>query len=551
MDKMWLKEYQEGVPAEIEPDLYPSLIELYLETCSKFSERPAVSNLNYQLTFQRLAELSSAFAAFLQQKLGLKKGDRFAIMLPNILQYPVVLFGALQAGLTIVNTNPFYTVTELVQQMNNSEAESIIVLANFAHVVQAALPQTKLKNVIVTEVADILPWYKSWVINAVVKFVKKMVPKWSIPNAFCLKKILKEGASLRFNKVVLSGSDIAFLQYTGGTTGISKGAILTHRNIIANILQVNAWIKPVLEPGKEIFVVAIPLYHVFSLTMTLTLLCFGAMALLITDPRNIPRFVAELKKTPFTILGGVNTLFNALLRNSEFTKMHFDHLKVAIGGGAAIQKAVALNWKSVTHKVLFEGYGLTEASPVVSIQPFSLSDNNDSIGLPLPSTEIMICDEEGKEVPLGKRGELCVKGPQVMQGYWRNPAETEKVLTKEGWLQTGDIALMDEKGYLYLVDRKKDIILVSGFNVYPNELEEVLALHPGVQTAAVIGIPDAITGEAVKAFIVKKDPSLTKEALRKYCRGYLTGYKVPKTFEFRDSLPMSPVGKVLRRALRE
>jgi long-chain acyl-CoA synthetase len=551
MNHIWYQQYQAGVPKEINPDAYPSVAELFQRSCERFADQPAVSNMGHTLSYRELAQLSQQFAAYLTQKLNLKKGDRIAIMLPNVLQYPVVMFGALQAGLIVVNVNPLYTVTELVHQIKDAGATTIVVLANFANVVAQALPRTHLKNIIITEIGDLFPWPKSFLINSVVKYIKKKVPAYSLPQAISFRQIIKESRALHWTPVAINGDDIAFLQYTGGTTGIAKGAILTHRNIVANVEQVVAWVSPVIEYSKEIIITPLPLYHIFSLTANcLSFLHFGALNILITNPRDISGFVKTLRKTPFTILTGVNTLFNALLNDPEFAEINFSHLKVALGGGAAIQKCVAERWQKVTGKVLLEGYGLTETSPVVCVCPMNLAEYNGSIGLPISSTDVQLKDEAGNNVAETERGELCVKGPQVMRGYWQHPEETKKVFTADGWLRTGDIARMDDKGFFYIVDRKKDMILVSGFNVYPNEVEDVIAAQPGVLEAAVIGVPNGGTGEAIKAFVVRKDPKLTAEDVRLYCREHLTGYKIPKYIEFRDSLPKSPVGKVLRRELR-
>jgi len=552
MKKIWLKQYQEGVPAEVDPDFYSSLADLFIKSCDKYADRPAFRNFDAEISYRELSQLSSAFAAYLQQGLGLKKGDRVAIMLPNVFQYPVVLFGVLLAGLIAVNVNPLYTAPELIHQVNDAGAQTIIVLANFAHTVQEALPQTQLKNIIVTQVGDLLPWPKALVVNFVVQYFKKAIPSWFIPNAVRLKTALQQGKKFSFSPVTLNGEDIAFLQYTGGTTGVAKGAVLTHRNLIANVEQIAAWTKPVLTEGKEIIITPLPMYHVFSLTANcLFFLSCGAMNVLITNPRDIPGLIAELKKVPYTCITGVNTLFNALLNNRDFAKLDFRRLKIALGGGAAITSSVAERWQRVTGKVLLEGYGLTETSPLVCVNPFNLTTYNGSVGLPAPSTDVCIRDEAGKDLPLCQIGELCVKGPQVMKEYWHHPEETRKVFTEDGWLLTGDIARMDEHGFVYLVDRKKDLILVSGFNVYPNEIEEVIASHPGVLEVAVIAVPDTVTGEAVKAFVVRKDPNLTEGDLRAFCRTQLTSYKRPKYIEFRDALPKSPVGKVLRRLLRD
>lgn len=552
MQKIWLEQYPPGVPAEINPDIYPSLIALIHDSCNKFADKPAFSNFSCQLTFSEFSTLSHAFAAYLQQKLHLKKGDRIAIMMPNTLQYPVVLFGALLAGVVIINVNPLYTAAELTHMMNDSGVETIVVLTSFAHVVQAALPDTRLKNIIVSELGDLFPWGKAQLINFVVKYIKRSVRVWSIMGHIPFKQLIKDGAALTFQPVELFGQDVAFLQYTGGTTGVVKGAMLTHRNLLANIEQVVAWMHSELCEGTEVIVTPLPLYHVFALLANLLVFIrYGAKNILITNPRDIPGLIAELKKVPFSGITGVNTLFNALLNHAEFAKLDFSHLKVALGGGASIQKSVAERWEAITGKALLEGYGLTEASPVVCIDPLNSATYNGSVGLPVPSTELSIRDDEGKEVAQGEHGEIWVRGPQIMQGYWHNPEETQRVLTADGWLLTGDIGYIDSKGYVYLADRKKELILVSGFNVYPNEVEAVIASHPGVLEAAVIGVTDAKTGEAVKAFVVRKDPTLTVEALQSYCRQYLTGYKLPKSFEFRESLPKSPIGKVLRRALRD
>lgn len=552
MDKIWLKHYQQGVPVEINPDAYISLADLFTQSCNKFADRPAFRNFDQDISYRELQQYSEAFAAYLQRKLGLKKGDRLAIMLPNTLQYPVVLFGAFLAGLTVVNINPLYTAPELIHQINDSGAETIVVLNSFAHVVQKALPETALKNIIITNLGDLFAWPKSLLINLIVKYVKRTVPAWKIPYSIGFKKILNEGKKLRFNPVAIEGEDIAFLQYTGGTTGVAKGAMLTHRNMVANVEQVMAWIKPSLVEGQEIIVTPLPMYHVFSLTANcLSFICYGSLNVLITNPRDIPHLVAELKKVPFTAITGVNTLFNALLHNPDFAKLNFKALKIALGGGAALQQSVADRWYKITGKVLYEGYGLTETSPVVTVIPLNYGKYNGSIGLPVPSTDVSFRNGNGKEVAFGEVGELAVKGPQVMKGYWKNPDETQKAFTADGWLLTGDMATMDQDGFVYIVDRKKDIIIVSGFNVYPNEVEEVLASHPAVLEVAVIGVPDQNSGEAVKAFVVRKDENLTAEDLRAYCRERLTGYKIPKIIEFRETLPKSPVGKVLRRLLRD
>lgn len=550
--KIWLQSYQVGVPAEINPEAYSSIVDIFLRSCNKFKDKIAYTNLGSHLTYQDLAKKCRDFAAYCQQTLKLTKGSRLAIMLPNSLQYPIAMFGALQAGLTVVNVNPLYTARELAHQLKDCGATTIVAMENFAHVLQEALPSTDIKHVFVTQLGDLFHFPKSLIANFLVKHIKKMVPKWTIPNTISFTGALIQGSQLPFETVDITGQDLAYLQYTGGTTGIAKGAELTHRNMVANLEQASAWIKPVLDDGNEIIITALPLYHIFSLTANcLTFMKEGAQNVLITNPRDIPRFVAELAKVRFTAITGVNTLFNALLNYPKFSKLDFSGLHLALGGGMAVQKVVAEKWKKVTGKPLLEAYGLTETSPAVTINPMNLTDFNDSIGLPVSSTNVMLRNEEGNEVPLGKAGELCVKGPQVMRGYWNNPEETRKVFTADGWLLTGDIAVMNEKGFLSIVDRKKDMILVSGFNVYPNEVEDVIAACPGVLEVAVVGVPDEHSTEVVKAYVVKKDPNITAEDIIAYSKLELTGYKIPKYIEFRKDLPKTNVGKILRRALRD
>jgi long-chain acyl-CoA synthetase len=553
MEKIWLKNYPPHVPATINPDEYSSLVELFEKSCVKFADKPAINNLGVNLTYRELETKTRDFAAFLQKKLGLGKGDRIAIMLPNLLQYPVALLGALRAGLTIVNVNPLYTPHELEHQLQDAGAETILVLANFAHNLQQALPKTQIKNVVVTEIGDLLGCLKGSVVNFVVKHIKKMVPAWDIPSAISFRKALNKGKHLKLDSVTISPSDIAFLQYTGGTTGVAKGAMLSHRNMVANVLQCLTWLGGSLVEGEEIVIVALPLYHIFSLTACcLTFLPLGALAILITNPRDIPGFVQTLSKQAFTIFVGVNTLFNGVLNNKDFLKLNFQKLKLSVAGGMALQKSVAERWHDATGDWILEGYGLTEASPVVTINPIDKQSHVGSIGLPVSSTDISIRDEAEQELEVGGVGELCVKGPQVMQGYWQQPEETKKAFTQDGWLKTGDIAMVDEMGMVHLVDRKKDMVLVSGFNVYPNEVEEVLAAHPGVKEVGVIGVPAAgSSGEAVKAFVVRKDPNLTTADLIGFAQQSLTHYKIPKIIEFCEELPKSPVGKILRRELRE
>ncbi|HSW68955.1 MAG TPA: AMP-binding protein [Gammaproteobacteria bacterium] len=551
MEKVWLKNYPQGVPAEINPDAYQSIAEMFEQACAEFKTLPAFYNLGVTLSFQEIDHLSQAFAAYLQSILNLKKGDRLAIMLPNVLQYPVVMFGALRAGLIVVNVNPLYTPIELIHQMNDSGAETLVVLANFLNTVKEALPHTPLKNIIVTNIGDLFPEPKAFLINFYLKYIQKKIPCVHIPESISFKNVIREGKKLALDPVKISPDDIAFLQYTGGTTGVAKGAMLTHRNIIANVVQAEAWLSPILERGKEVVITALPLYHIFSLTGNcLILFKAGGLNVLITNPRDLPHMISELSKFQFTVITGVNTLFNSLLKNPKFAKLDFSKLKLSFGGGMAVQKAVAEKWQALTGVTLLEAYGLTETSPCVTINPPDLKNYNGTVGLPVCSTDVAILDENGNEVPFNEPGELAVKGPQVMKGYWQNPEETQKVLIKNGWLLTGDIASIDEQGYVRIRERKKDMILVSGFNVYPNEIEDVIAELSGVKEVAVIGVPDENSGEAVKAFIVKENPSLTADDVLLHCHKYLTGYKIPKHIEFVAGLPKSNVGKILRRALR-
>lgn len=553
MEKIWLSQYQNGVPAEINPDKYQSIIEVFEEGCQKYADKIAYSNLDHSITYREAAKKVDAFASFLQNELGIQKGDRVAIMLPNTFQYPITMFAVLKVGGIVVNFNPLYTADEVAHQLVDSGAKAIVVMANFASVVQEALPKTQPLKVIVTEMGDLFPFVKRHVINFVLKKIKKLVLPWNIPGAIRYRKALALGLKKKFKPVVITNEDLAYLQYTGGTTGIAKGAMLTHRNMVANIEQVAVWMQQDLAKIENLIIVtALPLYHIFSLTVNcLVFWQAGAHNVLITNPRDIPGFIKELSKYPFTFMVGVNTLFNALLNNSNFAKLDFSNLLLVLGGGMAMQSAVAERWERVTKKPLIQGYGLTEASPVVSISPLYLTTYKDTIGLPAPSTDIKICNEQGEEVSLGEPGELLVKGPQVMKGYWQRPDETANVITPDGWLKTGDIATVDHEGYIRIVDRAKDLVIVSGFNVYPTEIEEVIAAHPGVQEVAVIGVPSNVSGESVKAFIVRKDPNLTRADIMAYCREHLTGYKIPRLVEFRDELPKSNVGKILRRALRQ
>lgn len=552
MEKIWLKSYPAGVAAEINPDLYASLVAIFEESVRKFGAQTAYVSMDKSLTYSELDRLSHAFAAWLQAQPGIGKGSRVALMMPNVLQYPICLFGALRAGCTVVNCNPLYTPRELEHQLVDAGAEVIVVLENFAHVLQEVVARTPVRFIVTTQLGDMLGTFRGGLVNLVVKYVKRLVPAWSLPQAHSLRRVLARGATQTFSPSALSHGDLAFLQYTGGTTGVSKGAMLTHGNLVANVLQARAWLEPSLRGKAQIVITALPLYHIFALTANcLTFLALGAANVLIVNPRDIPGFVKELAKYKFTAITGVNTLFNALLNNPQFTALDFSHLQIAMGGGMAVQKAVAERWKQITGKTLIEAYGLTETSPAVTINPLDLAEFNGSIGLPVPSTEISIRDDAGHELPLDSPGELCVRGPQVMAGYWQRPEETAKVMMADGFLRTGDIAVVDAKGFVRLVDRKKDMILVSGFNVYPNEVEDVVAMHPGVLEVAAVGVPDPRTGEAVKVFIVKRDPELSAEAVIAHCRENLTAYKVPHLVEFRSELPKTNVGKILRRALKE
>lgn len=552
MEPVWLKNYQQGVPETIDPDVFPSLVEMFEESFKKFSNNVAFENLGQPLTYQELDKYSQQFASYLQNDLNLQKGDRVAIMMPNVLQYPVVLLGVLRAGLIAVNVNPLYTAKELTHQLNDSGSDAIVILENFAHTLEQALPNLKLKKIILTRISDMFSPPKSWAIDLVVKWVKKMVPTYQLSDTIWLKACLEKGRQVQYKKPEINGNDLAFLQYTGGTTGVSKGAMLTHRNMLANIQQATAWLRPELPEISDVIVItALPLYHIFSLTANcLTFLRLGGKNILITNPRDISTFVKQIKPYPFAVITGVNTLFNALLNHPDFHKCDFSKLQISLGGGMAVQHAVAERWKLVTNKPLIEAYGLTETAPAVCINPMNLKDYNGSVGLPIPSTEVSVRDAKGEELACGQVGELWVRGPQVMKGYWHQEAETRNVLSADHWLNTGDIATVSQEGYVHIVDRKKDMIVVSGFNVYPNEVENVIAELPQVQEVAVIGKADEIKGEVVKAFIVKKDDSLDAAKVIAHCRKFLTAYKVPKEIEFRDELPKSNVGKILRRALK-
>lgn len=552
MDQPWINHLPKDVPAEIYADQYSSLVDMFETAVAKYADQPAFINMGATLTYRKLEERSRAFAAYLQNELKLQKGDRVALMMPNLLQYPIALFGILRAGMVVVNVNPLYTPRELKHQLVDSGAKAIVVVSNFARTLEEVVDQTPVKSVIITGLGDLLSAPKRTLVNFVVKYIKKLVPKYDLPHALSMRETLSRGRRMQYVKPVITGDDLAFLQYTGGTTGVSKGAMLTHKNVVANVLQANGAYSPALRDGNEFVVTALPLYHIFALTVNcLLFLHKGSQNLLITNPRDIPGFVAELKKYPFTALTGVNTLFNALVNSSDFAELDFSRLKLSIGGGMAVQKAVADKWQSITKTRLLEGYGLTEASPLLTCCPYNLDGYNGSIGFPAPSTLIQVRDDAGNVLPQGETGELFGKGPQIMKGYWQRPEETAKVIDKDGWLATGDIGYMDEQGFFYIVDRKKDMILVSGFNVFPNEVEEVVALHPKVIEVAAVGVPNDASGELVKVFVVAKDKSLTADDIIKHCRAHLTGYKVPKLVEFRDELPKTNVGKILRRELRD
>ena len=550
-EKPWLKSYPPGVPEQIDLSSFHSIVDVLEQSCSKYKDRMAYHNMGAELSYSELDYLTRNFAASLQN-MGLQQGDRIALMMPNILQYPVALFGALRAGLVVVNTNPMYTARELRHQLVDAGAKAIVVVENFASVLESVRSEVPLEHIITTGVGDLLDFPKSMLVNFVLRHVKKTIPAWKLPGSEKFHDVLDKGKKLPLKPVNIAFEDVAFLQYTGGTTGVAKGAMLTHRNIVANLLQARAWLAQLDDDSQETIITALPLYHIFALTANcLTFLYLGGSNILVTDPRDMPGFVKELGRHPFTAITGVNTLFNALLHTDGFADLDFSDVKMTLGGGMAVQKAVADQWKKVTGVTLVEAYGLTETSPAACINPVTLEDYNGYIGLPISSTEGAIKSEEGEFLPAGETGELCIRGPQVMKGYWQRPEATDEVLDANGWLHTGDIALMTEDGYFKIVDRKKDMILVSGFNVYPNEIEDVLALHPKVLEVAAIGVPDEKSGEVVSLFVVKKDPTLTKEDVKAFCKENLTGYKRPRYIEFRDDLPKSNVGKILRRELRD
>lgn len=551
MEKIWLASYPKNVPPEISSDLYNSILDLYEQSVSKYKDLPAFTNMGVTFSFSELDTMVSKFASFLQNELRLKSGDRIAIQMPNLLQFPVAVFGALRAGMVVVNTNPLYTATEMSHQFRDSGVKAVVILANYAHLLEKIIKDTKIESVIITEIADLFPMPKRLLVNSVVKYIKKMVPPYNLPQTYSFRNALELGAKKALTKVELKSTDIAFLQYTGGTTGVSKGAILTHRNVVANVLQIADWMKPKLAEGQEIALTALPMYHIFSLTVNcLAFMKYGAQNILITNPRDISAFIKDMKKYPFTIMTGVNTLYNALMNHQDFGSIDFSRVKISVAGAMALQKSVADKWTRLTNTTIVEGYGLTEASPVVCCNPIDGSERVGTIGLPLPSTNVKLVDDKDQEVEMGQPGELLCQGPQVMQGYWNRPEETKKVFI-DGWLRTGDIATVDKDGFFKIVDRKKDMMIVSGFNVYPNEVEEAIASHPGVLEVAAIGIPDTHSGEAVKVVVVRKDPNLTSKDVIAHAHLTLTNYKVPKVVEFRDELPKTNVGKILRRALRD
>ncbi|WP_100642843.1 long-chain-fatty-acid--CoA ligase FadD [Alteromonas facilis] len=550
MEKIWLQHYDPRIEPEINPDAYSSLVDVLEQSIEKYRDKTAYINMGHSMTFAELDQQSKQFAAYLQNS-GLKKGDSVAIMMPNLLQYPVAIFGVLRAGMVVVNVNPLYTPRELQHQLTDANVKTIVIVENFATTLQQVIKNTPVENVLLTSIGDMLPAPKRWIVNFAIKHIKKMVPAYDIPGARQFTQALREGASQTYSRPEIKNTELAFLQYTGGTTGVSKGGMLTHRNLVANLEQVSGILSTAITPGKDLVVTALPLYHIFALQGScLLFMKFGCPNLLITNPRDMPAFVNELSKYPFAVLPGVNTLFNGLLNCPGFSELDFSHFKFGLGGGMAVQRPVAEKWHKVTGTVLLEGYGLTECSPVVTVNPPQLEAYKGSIGMPVPSTDIKLMDDDGNEVGPGEVGEMWVKGPQVMLGYLNRPEATAEIL-KDGWLATGDIARVDEQGYFYIVDRKKDMILVSGFNVFPNEIEEVAAMHNMVLEAAAVGVPHEVSGEVVKLFVVKKDDQLTETMVIEHCRSHLTGYKVPKHVVFKDDLPKTNVGKILRRELRD
>ncbi len=552
MEQVWVKEYEKGISAEIDVKQFTSVVDLMNHSFSEFSDRPAFHNMGTTLTYKQVEVASRKFSSYLTQELGLKKGDSVALMMPNILQYPICLFGILQAGLIVVNVNPLYTARELEHQLKDSEAKAIVIFENSCSVLEKVLPRTNIEKVMTTQIGDFLKFPKNLIVNFVIKKIKKMVPSWRIPGSVSLKEIMGKVDYSSFKKMQVSLDDTAFLQYTGGTTGVSKGAELTHGNIVANICQAGAWLSNQTKRGEEIIITPLPLYHIFSLTANcFTYSSLGALNILITNPRDMPGFIKELKNWKFTTLTGVNTLFNGLLAQDNFKDVDFSSLRITLGGGMAVQRAVAEKWKEVTGCPLIEAYGLSETSPAACMNPLNLPEFNGMIGVPISNTLIELRNDDGKKVEVGEIGEICIKGPQVMKGYWKRPDETEAVMSADGFFLTGDLAIANERGYIKIVDRKKDMIIVSGFNVYPNEIEEIISQHAKVFEVAAVGLKDEKSGEVVKIFVVKGDESLTAEELKSYCKENMTGYKVPKHIEFRKDLPKSNVGKILRKELRE
>lgn len=552
MEKPWLRHYPPGMPAEVNIHEFSSLKDVLEQACERFAALPAYTHMGVSITYRELEEHSRHFAGYLQKALRLNKGDRLAIMLPNLLQYPVALFGALRAGLVVVNVNPMYTPRELEHQLKDSGASAVVVLENFARTLEEVLPRTNIKTVITTEVGDMFPVIKELVTNMVVKYVKHLVPEWHILNAVEFNKTLREGKVMALDDLPLNHSDVALLQYTGGTTGVAKGAVLTHGNLVANLQQVAAWVGGDLLEGQEVAIIPLPLFHIYALTSSLVFLKIGANTVLITNPRDLPAFVAELKTTRFTACIGVNTLYAALLDAPGFAEVDTGALKLASAGGMAMQRTVAERWKNVTGVPIVEGYGLTETAPVAISNPLNIRDWTGNIGMPIPSTEVAVLDDRGHPVGHSEVGEICIRGPQVMTEYWQQPEETAKVFTADGWFKTGDMGCMDERGHFKITDRKKDMIIVSGFKVFPNEVEDVVMMHPGVLEVAAVGAPDDRSGEVVRIVVVKKDQALTEQALLDHCKAHLTGYKIPKIIDFRNEpLPKTHLGKILRRELRE
>lgn len=552
MDRPWLSQYPAGVPAEIDVHRFASLKDMLASSCERFADRPAYRSMGATIIFRQLDDASRAFAAWLQKVAGLQRGDRVALMMPNLLQYPVVLFGVLRAGMVVVNVNPLYTPRELEHQLKDADVRAIVVLENFAHTLEQVIASTPVRTVVTTQVGDLLPAVKRLLTNAVVKHVKKLVPPWRLKGAVDFRRALAAGRAQTLDDVPLQHGDLAFLQYTGGTTGVAKGAMLSHGNMVANVLQVGAWMSPNLNDGEETLILPLPLYHVFALTGALSFFSKGAQAVLIPNPRDLPAFLQVLRETRFTAIIGVNTLFRALLDAPGFAQVDLRPLKLAVAGGMAVQQVVAHRWKARAGVPLVEGYGLTESAPVAIANPVTIPEWSGQIGVPLPSTEAAILDDDGAHLGMGEVGEICLRGPQVMQGYWNHPEETAKAFTADGWLRTGDMGVMDERGSIRITDRKKDMIVVSGFKVFPNEIEDVLTLHPGVQEAAAVGVRDERSGEAVKVVVVRSDPDLTEADVLAHCKQHLTGYKMPRVVAFRsEPLPKTNIGKILRRELRD